>query len=76
VTVYSQEYDIKGRVFKRNEKYVLVFKYNEKEYEDELLPAKKEATLFIETIARWQMEKHMSDIKMEEIYELLVKAKR
>ena len=32
--------------------------------------------MFIESIARWQMEKLILDYEMEEIYELCIKAKR
>ena len=55
---------------------MLEFQYKNREFTDELCPVKKEATMFIESIARWQMEKLISDYEMEEMYELCIKAKR
>ncbi len=76
ITVYLEEYSTKGTVNIKNKKYVLEFQYKNREFADELCPVKKEATMFIESIARWQMEKLISDYEMEKMYELCIKAKR
>lgn len=76
ITIFLEEYATKGTVNIKNKKYVLEFQYHNKEFRDELCPVKKEATMFIESIARWQMEKLISDYEMEEMYELCIKAKR
>ena len=76
ITIYLEDYATKGTVNIKNKKYVLEFQYQNKEFTDELCPVKKEATMFIESIARWQMEKLISDYEMETMYELCIKAKR
>lgn len=76
IIIYSKRYSVKGTVFIKNKKYVLEFRYHNKEFIDQLCPVKKEATMFINSIALWQMEKLISDYEMEEIYELCIKAKR
>ncbi|MGN0316342.1 MAG: helix-turn-helix domain-containing protein [Lachnospira sp.] len=76
ITIYLEDYSAKGTVSIKNKKYVLDFHYKNREFTDELCPVKKEATMFIESIARWQMEKMISDYEMEEIYELCIKEKR
>ena len=76
LTVYLDGYAAKGTVNIKNKKYVLEFQYQNREFTDELCPVKKEATMFIESIARWQMEKMIRKHEMEEMYELCIKAKR
>ena len=76
ITIYLEGYGAKGIVNIKNKKYVLEFQYQNKKFTGELCPVKREATIFIESIARWQMEKMISDYEMEEMYELCIKAKR
>lgn len=76
ITIYSAEYSSKGVVNIKNKAYVLAFEYRSRKFLYELCPVKKEATLFIESIALWQMEKLISDYEMELAYELCVKTKR
>ena len=76
ITVYLESYATQGTVNIKNKKYVLEFQYHNKEFTDELCPVKKEATMFIESIARWQMEKMIQKHEMEEMYELCIKAER
>ena len=76
IIVQSKRYNVNGFVIKKNKKYYLRFEYNQKEHEYELCPVKKEASLFIDSIAMWEMEKHLSDLEMEEAYALCVKTKR
>ena len=76
ITICLEGYAAKGTVNIKNKKYVLEFQYQNKEFTYELCPVKKEATMFIESIAQWQMEKMISDYEMEEMYELCIKAKR
>lgn len=76
ITIFLEGYATKGIVNIKNKKYVLKFQYHDREFTDELCPVKKEATMFIESIARWHMEKLISDYEMEEMYELCIKAKR
>ena len=76
IAIHLEEYSTKGLVNIKNKKYVLEFQYQNKEFTDELCPVKKEATMFIESIARWKMEKLIADYEMEEMYELCIKAKR
>ena len=76
ITIYLEEYSTKGTVNIKNKKYVLEFRYQNRDFTHELCPVKKEATMFIESIAQWQMEKMISDYEMEEMYELCIKAKR
>jgi len=76
ITIFSESYAAEGVVNIKNKKYILKFRYHNREFSDELCPVKKEATLFIESIARWQMEKLISNYEMEELYELCIKAKR
>lgn len=75
ITVYSEEYSVNGSINVRNKQYILEFKYHNKVFKEELCPVKKEATMFIESIAKWQMEKLIQKQEMEEIYELCIKAK-
>lgn len=76
IAIYSEGYSTKGIVNIKNKKYVLEFQYQNNEFMEELCPVKREATMFIESIARWQMEKMISDYEMEKAYELCIKAKR
>ncbi len=75
ITVYSEEYAVNGSVNIRNKQYILEFKYHNKAFTEKLCPVKKEATLFIDSIAKWQMEKMIQKHEMEEMYELCIKAK-
>ena len=47
ITVYSDEYSVKGTGDIRNKKYMLEFQYQNREFTDELCPVKKEATMFM-----------------------------
>ena len=76
ITIHLEGYSAKGIVNIKNKKYVLEFQYQNREFMNELCPVKKEATMFIESIARWQMEKLILDYEMEKMYELCIKAKR
>lgn len=75
IVIYLDKYAVEGTVVIKNKKYVLEFQYHNKDFSDELCPVKKEATMFIESIARWQMEKLISNCEIEEMYELCIKAK-
>lgn len=74
ITVTSETYAVNGSVNIRNKQYILEFQYHNKTYTEELCPVKKEATLFIDSIAKWQMEKIIQEQEMEEMYELCLKA--
>ena len=71
IHVYSEKYDMVG-----NKTYILELCYKGKAFTEVLYPVKKEATLFIETIALWTMEEKLSEIKMEETYAVCIKTKR
>ena len=75
IAVYSEEYSVNGSVNVRNKQYILEFQYHNRVFKEELCPVKKEATLFIDSIAKWQMEKMIRKQEMEEMYELCIKAK-
>lgn len=75
IVVCSVRYDTRGFVSRRNKKYYLRFEYGHKEYEYELCPVKREASMFINSIALWEMEKHLADFEMEEAYDLYVEKK-
>ena len=76
IIVRSEKYNIDGFVSKKNKKFYLCFEYDHKEHEYELCPVKKEASLFIYSIALWEMEKHLLDFEMEAAYALCTKTKR
>lgn len=76
IIICLERYSTKGTVNIKNKTYILAFKYQGREFNYELCLVKREATLFIESIALWQMEKLISDYEMENAYELCVKAKR
>lgn len=76
IVVRSERYNVDGVVSRKNKKYFLYFEYDHKEHEYELCPVKKEATLFIDSIALWEMEKHLIDFEMEEAYALCTETKR
>lgn len=76
IIISLEGYAAKGMVNIKNKKYLLEFQYQNKEFTDELCPVKKEATMFIESIASWQMEKMISDYEMEQLHELCIKEKR
>lgn len=75
ITVYSEGYAVNGSVNIKNKQYILEFQYHNKAFKEELCPVKKEATLFIDSIAKWKMEEMILDYEMEEMYELCIKAK-
>ena len=76
IIVRSEKYNIDGVVSKKNKNFYLCFEYDHKEHEYELCPVKKEASLFIYSIALWEMEKHLLDFEMEAAYALCTKTKR
>lgn len=76
IHVRSERYHTDGFVIRRAQKYYLNFEYNHRAYEYELCPAKREASLFIESIALWEMEKRLLDFEMEERYALCIKTER
>lgn len=76
IVICPDGYSSKGSVNIKNKTYVLAFEYQGRKFTYELCPVKKEATLFIESIALWQMEKLISDYEMELAYELCVKTKK
>ena len=51
------------------------FEYKNKKYQYEMCPVKREASMFINSIALWEMEKHLLDLKMEDAYALCIKEK-
>lgn len=75
IIVSSERYNIDGFVSKKNKKFYLRFEYDHQEYEYELCPVKRESSMFIDSIALWEMEKHLIDIEMEEAYALCIKTK-
>lgn len=75
IIVRSERYNIDGFVSRKNKKFFLYFEYNHEEHEYELCPVKREASLFIDSIALWEMEKHLSDFEMEEAYALCTETK-
>ena len=76
IMVYSERYSVKGAVKIKNKHYIIEFQYQDKAFQEELCPVKKEATMFINSIAKWQMEKMISDYEMEKSYELCSETKR
>ena len=48
---------------------------DDKEFIDEICPVKRESSMFIESIARWQMEKMIQRYEMEKVYDLCIKTK-
>lgn len=75
IRVCLERYHVEGFVEKRNKKYYLHFAYKSKEYQYELCPIKKESSMFINSIALWEMEKRLRDLEMEEAYDLCIKTK-
>lgn len=75
IIVRSERYHVNGFVSRKNKKFFLHFVYNHKEREYELCPVKREASLFIDSIALWEMEKHLLDFEMEEAYALCTETK-
>lgn len=75
IEVYDEEHHIGGFVTKKNKKYYLQFQYKNRSYEYELCAIKQEASTFIESIALWSLEKHLTEIGMEEAYALCAEAK-
>lgn len=73
ILVRSERCNADGFVEKKNKKYYLHFAYKDKEYEYELCPVKRESSMFINSIALWEMEKYLLDIEMEEAYALCIK---
>lgn len=76
IIVSSERYKINGCVSRKNKKYYLCFEYNHKKHEYELCSVKKESSLFIESIALWEMEKRLLDFEMEETHALCIETKR
>lgn len=76
IIICLDKYLTKGTVNIKNKTYILAFEYQGREFKFKLCPVKKEATLFIESIALWQMEKLILDYEMENAYELCIKAQR
>ena len=75
ISVRTDTYAIEGNVFIKNKSYVLVFRFDDKEFIDEICPVKRESSMFIESIARWQMEKMIQRYEMEKVYDLCIKTK-
>lgn len=75
ISVRTDKYAIEGNVFIKNKSYVLVFRFDDKEFIDEICPVKRESSMFIESIARWQMEKMIQRYEMEKVYDLCIKTK-
>ncbi len=76
IKVIADGYAVEGWVFIKNKTYFVEFEYHGKEYIEELYPVKKEATMFIETIAQWHVENRVAELEREELYELYFKKKR
>ena len=75
ISVRTDKYAIEGNVSIKNKSYVLVFRFDDKEFIDEICPVKRESSMFIESIARWQMEKMIQRYEMEKVYDLCIKTK-
>lgn len=73
IFIRSERCNAEGFVEKKNKKFFLRFVYRDKEYKYELCPVKRESSMFINSIALWEMEKHLLDIEMEEAYALCIK---
>jgi hypothetical protein len=74
--VYSEKYQVSATVTVRHKMYCLSFRKDGETYEDEILPVKREATMFIETLAIWKLEEHLAELAMEETYETLCSEKK
>ena len=55
IIVQSERFHINGFVEKKNKKYYLHFAHKHKEYGYELCPVKRESSMFINSIALWEM---------------------
>lgn len=74
ITIPLESHHLSAIVYPRNKKYLLDFTYHGIQYTKVLCPVKKEATMFIQCIAQWEMEKIISAAEREEAYELYLKA--
>lgn len=75
ISVKTDKFATEGNVSIKNKSYILIFRYEGKEFIDEICPVKRESSMFIESIARWQMEKLIQKYEMEKVYDLCIKAK-
>lgn len=73
IVIRMERYPVSGKVFVRSKQYILEFMYRGKQYTEVLCPVKKEASMFIESIAKWEMEDVISTAERAEEYELYLK---
>lgn len=76
ILIHLDKYCIDGTVLIKNKKYILEFDYYGEIMTSELCSVKKEASMFIETIALWEMEKMVADYERLKMYELCLKTQR
>ena len=64
-TIISQVVDERGVLYVKSKKYCLEFSYLDKIYDVELCKVNENSTYFIKEIARYELEKRVSRMKME-----------
>lgn len=64
-TIISQQLHTKGILYVRSKRYCLEFSYLDKVYDIELCKVNENTTYFIKEIAKYELEKRLSRMKME-----------
>lgn len=70
-TISSTVFHTSATISIEHKKYYLNFEKNQVEYKYELLPVKKESTIYLETLAQWKLDEILSHLEMEAAYETI-----
>lgn len=70
-SVFSKKYNVTANAIIKHKSYYIVFDRNGKQYCYEVIPAKKEATTYIEELAVWKLNEEISKLELEAAYEFL-----
>ncbi len=69
--IRSKRYGIEAGIVIEHKAYHINFVKDGREYECELLPVRREATAYLETLAEWKLDEQIEEIEMEAAYETL-----
>lgn len=63
--IFSEQFHMEGVLYVKSKKYCLKFSYLEKSYDIELCKINENSTCFIKEIAKYELEKQISRMRME-----------
>ena len=69
--VRSEQYDVEAVITVEHKTYCLHFERYGRQYKGEILPVRREATAYLDTLALWKLEEMLQQLELESAYDNL-----